>query len=60
MKIIIPGILRFAKETKQFTCKKCGCVFEADRDEYSCGTQYNDGYYMCQCPTCGNIAYLDE
>lgn len=35
MKIIKSGDLRKFKETKRFTCKHCGCVFEADNTEYT-------------------------
>jgi rubrerythrin len=43
MKIIKQGlpkeeVERIAKATKQFTCKRCGCIFEADK------------YYVC--PNC--------
>lgn len=44
---------RIAKATKQFTCKRCGCIFEADKDEYGirqCG--YNETEYYCICPNC--------
>ncbi len=58
MKIIKQGlpkeeVERIAKATKQFTCKRCGCIFEADKDEYSirqCG--YNETEYYCICPNC--------
>ena len=48
--------------TKQFTCDNCGTVFEAENDEYkSCGQMaYMDGLlYMCQCPVCGKMAYIE-
>ena len=58
MKIIKQGlpkeeVERIAKATKQFTCERCGCIFEADKDEYSirqCG--YNETEYYCICPNC--------
>ena len=49
---------RIAKATKQFSCKRCGCIFEADKDEYSirqCG--YNETEYYCKCPNCGDNAF---
>lgn len=58
MKIIKQGlpkeeVERIAKATKQFTCERCGCIFEADKGEYSvrqCG--YNETEYYCICPNC--------
>jgi hypothetical protein len=58
MKLIKQGlpkeeVERIAKATKRFTCKRCGCIFEADKDEYSirqCG--YNETEYYCICPNC--------
>lgn len=63
MKIIKQGlpkeeVERIAQATKQFTCERCGCIFEADKDEYSirqCG--YNETEYYCKCPNCGDIAF---
>lgn len=60
MNIIKPGNLDFLKGTKKFECRNCGCVFEADKNEYSCGSQYNDVFYICDCPCCGSIAYHKE
>jgi hypothetical protein len=34
--------------TKTFECKVCGCVFEADKDEY----KYVHTEYTCACPNC--------
>ena len=60
MKVIKEGNLKRLKKTKRFECNKCGCIFEADQDEYSVGYQYNEAYYMCTCPTCDCTVYLDE
>lgn len=53
MKIIKDGVI--PDETKRFVCSKCGCVFEADKNEYKenfyCG-QILEGF-SCKCPTCG-------
>ena len=46
MKIIKNGDMQKLKMTKHFSCKKCGCVFEADKDEYKSGSQYNETYYF--------------
>jgi len=56
-KIILPGKKEVLKATKRFECPKCGCVFDADKDDYETGTQYNDVYYSCECPMCGVMAY---
>ena len=54
MKIIIPGDLKRLNETRQFKCKACGCVFEADKGEYK--FQYSQRedleWYEIRCPTC--------
>lgn len=58
MKIIIPGDATRLKKIKSFTCKECGCVFEADKTEYRSESQYNEEYYACKCPTCGQWVYI--
>lgn len=40
--------------TKRFKCDMCGCVFEADKDEYKVGFWRNETLYSCQCPECGD------
>ncbi len=57
VKIIVPGKL-LSTTTRRFKCDNCDCVFDADKDEYSCGSQYSDDYYCCICPCCGY--YADE
>lgn len=59
MKIIKEGNVERLKETKMFECKRCGCVFKADRNEYQIGHHYNDYYYTCVCPTCGKTTYQE-
>ena len=34
MKIIKEGDLNKLKKIKRFECKECGCIFEADKNEY--------------------------
>lgn len=51
MKIIKKGNLD-RNNPKRFECSKCGCVFEANKDEYKAGNQYNDIYYFAICPCC--------
>lgn len=55
MKIIKQGDLDKLKQTKRFECKKCGCVFEAEKSEYDIVN--NDDYfystlYRAECPCC--------
>lgn len=61
MEIIKQGDPERIKKTKQFNCTACGCIFLANKDEYTfSGTQYNISYWKCKCPACGTIAYSDE
>ena len=60
MEIIQKGDTKRLLKIKRFTCKECGCVFEANKTEYKYGSQYNEGYYYCNCPCCGNKVYKDE
>ena len=60
MNIIKKGDVNRLRKTKTFTCRECGCVFEANKGEYKSGMQYNEEYYYCQCPTCNRTAYSDE
>lgn len=53
MKIIKEGDMRKLKRTRQFECDKCGCIFEADDNEYV--TDYP--YYSVNCPFCNNRVY---
>lgn len=44
---------RMIKATKRFECERCGCIFEANKDEYSCRQcGYNESEYYCICPNC--------
>jgi rubredoxin len=62
MKIIKEGLpkeklKKVLKKTKRFSCKVCGCVFEADDGEYSVSSEY--GFYTvrtCVCPNCQSVA----
>ncbi len=58
MKIIKEGDLNKLKKIKRFECKECGCIFEAEKNEYKQGSQYNDIYYYCECPFCHKIVYI--
>lgn len=63
MKILEKGNLEKIKNTRKFTCIKCGCLFEADESEYKyCDafTQQHDGVAAeCKCPMCGADAFSD-
>lgn len=55
MRIIKEGNPDAVKRRVRFTCRRCGCVFEADFGEYDVDCQYNQEYYSCNCPTCGAL-----
>ena len=57
MKIIKQGDANKLKRIKRFECKECKCIFEAEKNEYQTGSQYNEIYYYCKCPCCGSIVY---
>lgn len=59
MKIIKQGDLNRLKKTVSFECKTCGCIFEADKDEYSIQHQYNHPYVSVTCPCCKDIVHED-
>ena len=52
MKIIQEGNPNIIRRGLRFTCKRCGCVFEADFGEYSIEFIRNDVVHSCECPTC--------
>lgn len=56
VEIIKEGDTGRLKATKRFQCDECGCVFEADKDEYQSDMQYNTAYFYCKCPCCGKWA----
>lgn len=57
MKIIKNGKIK--KKTKEFTCERCGCVFEAEQGEYRSASQMealHDGIEaVCNCSHCKSI-----
>lgn len=59
MKILYRG--EIPKKPKQFTCKYCGTVFEAEASEYKAADQIawiHDGISAyCKCPICCKVAY---
>lgn len=57
MKIIKEGRLDFHK-AYEFTCHKCGCVFQVEFGEYDvCSDGKNDLIRRTYCPTCGKLLY---
>lgn len=44
----------------KFMCKRCGCEFEASKDEYSAEFYRNTTIYACECPNCGRLVYKEE
>ena len=59
MKIIKEGDLKFLQKVKTFTCHNCGCIFEANKNEYKMGMQYNEEYYYCICQFCNATVYTE-
>lgn len=62
MKIIKQGIEQ--TKAKRFECAKCGCIFEANKDEYRFTDvigQLHDNLpaYYCRCPNCRTDSYAD-
>lgn len=61
IKIIKPGNDEKLKGTKTFFCRKCGCIFKADKEDYHSDSHYNSLYYRCTCPYCNSdYAYEQE
>lgn len=56
IKVVKEGDPNRLKASKRFQCDECGCVFEADKDEYQSDMQYNTMYFYCECPCCGKTA----
>jgi Zn finger protein HypA/HybF involved in hydrogenase expression len=57
MKIIKEGktkeeLEKILKNTKRFECKTCGCIFEANDDEYEYEDDYIYSRHYCKCPNC--------
>ena len=62
MKIIKQGkskeeLKAIFNKIKRFECKTCGCIFEADEDEYECEEEYTYSTYYCKCPNCTKEAF---
>lgn len=62
MKIIKEGkskeeLKAILNKTKRFECKTCGCVFEADEEEYDEEDNFYTCIYYCKCPNCGRNGF---
>lgn len=56
IKIIKPG--KKPDTTERFECSYCGCVFEADEDDYEKEYSWRNDYYLkIDCPCCGYIIH---
>lgn len=52
---------KLTKNIRQFKCPYCGCVFEADEDDYTMtADSHNDYCLESECPTCNRMVYIDE
>lgn len=52
---------KVVKDVRQFKCPDCGCVFEADEDDYTMTMHsHNDFCLESECPTCHRNVYIDE
>lgn len=50
-------IIKKGKTTKKFRCKICGCIFIADKNEYSekiISEILKSHLFTAKCPNCGN------
>lgn len=57
MKIVRHG--RSANRDRRFYCQSCGCIFDAERDEYSYEIDCrNETIYSSICPECGTTSYI--
>lgn len=41
---------------RRFKCLHCGCIFEADRDEYESHFDRNEEFWSSSCPECNHVA----
>lgn len=59
MKIIKPGVVskKIVGSTHNFHCKYCGCIFTAHKNECRAEQQYNEFYFVCECPCCKRVVY---
>lgn len=58
IKIIIPGVK--SGKTKRFECLHCGCVFDAEENDYYEKDSLIKRYYAAHCPTCDFFVMKEE
>lgn len=46
-------------EPKYFYCRSCGCLFEADKDDYKLVPEADKQIAMTSCPDCGHEVYKE-
>lgn len=47
-------------EPKYFYCRSCGCLFEADKDDYKLVTEADKQIAMTSCPDCRHEVIKEE
>ena len=58
-KVIKPGKIK--ETTRRFKCPYCGCVFDADGDDYILTQDtHNDFTLESDCPTCCSTVIIEE
>jgi endogenous inhibitor of DNA gyrase (YacG/DUF329 family) len=58
-RIIKPG--KIEDTTRRFKCPYCGCVFDADEDDYILSQDtHNDFTLESECPTCNATVVIEE
>lgn len=59
MKVIKHG--RYTNSDRRFYCQSCGCIFDAEVDEYSYEIDCcNETIYSSICPKCGITSYISS
>ena len=59
MKIIVNGKLE-KQIVKRFKCSVCGCIFEANENEFNYPASPYGSIYTCKCPYCFNEGAVIE
>ena len=54
-------IEKHQRQTKDFSCKNCGCIWEADKGDYKIEQGLTDKIYVgMPCPFCGKYTYHEK
>ena len=52
--------IEISNEPKYFYCRNCGCLFEADKDDYKLVEGADEGIFAeTSCPDCGQEVYKE-